>query len=63
MVVSKHDINWICDFIGADSLEYLSLEGMLNSMPWPKENFCMACFTGNYPLNQRCNFSKNILEK
>ncbi len=63
LVASKHEINWIRDFIGADSLEYLSLEGMLNSMPWPKENFCTACFTGEYPLNQRCNFCKTILEK
>ena len=63
LVASNHDINWIRDFINADSLGYLSLEGMLNSMPLPKENFCTACFTGEYPLKQRCNFSKNILEK
>ncbi|MCX5699112.1 MAG: amidophosphoribosyltransferase [Candidatus Omnitrophica bacterium] len=63
LVASKHDIAWVRDFIGADSLEYLSLEGMLNSMPLPKENFCTACFTGEYPLNQAGHFSKNILEK
>ena len=63
LVASKHDIAWIRDFIGADSLEYLSLEGMLSSMPLPKENFCTACFTGKYPLNHACRFSKNILEK
>jgi len=63
LVASKHDIAWIRDFIGADSLEYLSLEGMLNSMPLPKENFCTACFTGRYPINHACHLSKNILEK
>jgi amidophosphoribosyltransferase len=63
LVASKHDIAWIRDFIGADSLEYLSLEGMLNSMPLPKENFCTACFTGKYPINHACHLSKNILEK
>jgi amidophosphoribosyltransferase len=63
LVASKHDIAWIRDFIGADSLEYLSLEGMLNSMPLPKENFCTACFTGRYPINHACRLSKNILEK
>jgi len=63
LVASKHDIAWIRDFIGADSLEYLSIEGMLNSMSIPKENFCTACFTGKYPLNHACHFSKNILEK
>jgi amidophosphoribosyltransferase len=63
LVASKHDITWIRDFIGADSLEYLSLEGMLNSMPLPQENFCTACFTGKYPINHACRLSKNILEK
>jgi amidophosphoribosyltransferase len=63
LVASKHDIAWIRDFIGADSLEYLSLEGMLNSMPLPKENFCTACYTGKYPVNHARYLSKNILEK
>ena len=63
LVASKHDIAWIRDFIGADSLEYLSLEGMLNSMPLPQENFCTACFTGKYPINHACHLSKDILEK
>ena len=64
LVASKHDIAWIRDFIGADTLEYLSLEGMLSSMPLPKENFCTACFTGRYPVAcASCRFSKNILEK
>ncbi len=63
LVASKHDIAWVRDFIGADSLEYLSLEGMLNSMPLPKENFCTACFTGKYPISHACRLCKNILEK
>lgn len=63
LVAFKHDVAWIRDFIGADSLEYLSLEGMLNSMPLPKENFCTACFTGKYPLNPTGHLSKQILER
>jgi amidophosphoribosyltransferase len=63
LVASKHDIAWIRNFIGADSLEYLSLQGMLDSMPLPKENFCTACFTGKYPVNHGRHPSKYILEK
>jgi amidophosphoribosyltransferase len=63
LIASTHDIAWIRDFIGADSLEYLSLEGMLNSMPLPKEDFCTACFTGQYPLPPPCRAYKEILEK
>jgi len=63
LIASKHDIAWIRDFIGVDTLEYLSLEGMLNSMPLPKENFCTACFTGNYPTFISSLPNKKILER
>lgn len=63
LIAAKHDLAWVRDFIGADSLEYLSLEGMLSSMPLPKENFCTACFTGEYPAKQCGHCAKNILEK
>jgi amidophosphoribosyltransferase len=63
LIASEHDIAWIRDFIGADSLDYLSLEGMLNSMPLAKEHFCTACFTGQYPVATSCRMHKEILEK
>jgi amidophosphoribosyltransferase len=62
LIASKHDVNWIRNFIGADSLGYLSLEGMLESMPLPKDNFCTACFTGDYP-SQKCLACKRVFEK
>lgn len=63
LIAAKHSIDWIRDYIGADSLEYLSLEGMLNSMPLPKDNFCTACFNGRYPIRPPKKLSKNILER
>lgn len=36
--------------IGATSLGYLSLEGMLEATGMPAEKFCLACFTGKYPI-------------
>ena len=63
LIASTHSIEWIRDFIGVDSLEYLSLEGMLKSMPLPKEEFCTACFNGNYPIRQCKKFSKYLLER
>ena len=62
LIASKHTIEWIRDFIGVDSLQYLSLEGMLESMPIPAENFCTACFTGKYPTKLPRRLSKEILE-
>ena len=38
----------ICDYIGADSLAYLSVDGLYKSVNGKKENFCTACFTGEY---------------
>ena len=36
--------------IGADSLGYISLEGMIEATEQPTERLCTACFTGDYPV-------------
>ncbi len=63
LIASKHTIEEIKDFIGLDSLKYLSIEGMLESMFLSQEEFCTACFTGEYPTKLPKGLSKNILEK
>ena len=40
----------IADELGADSLAYLSLEGVYEAIGSPRETHCDACFTGEYPL-------------
>ncbi|MDD5079522.1 MAG: amidophosphoribosyltransferase [Candidatus Omnitrophica bacterium] len=62
LIAAKHSIDWIRDFIGVDSLKYLSKEGMLAAMPLPKESFCTACFDGRYPSRLPQKISKRILE-
>jgi amidophosphoribosyltransferase len=37
------------EFIGVDSLGHLSVEGLLSAVSGPPEDYCAACFTGNYP--------------
>ncbi len=39
----------ICTFIGADSLHYLSTEGMVRATGRPMHEFCLACWSGVYP--------------
>lgn len=63
LIASSHSIEEIRQFIGVDSLKYISLEGMLNSMMLPKEEFCAACFTGSYPTKICKPPSKKALEK
>ncbi|MBN2121362.1 MAG: amidophosphoribosyltransferase [Candidatus Omnitrophica bacterium] len=63
LVASKYTVEKIREFIGLDSLYYLSKEGMLNAAVLPKGNFCTACFDGDYPVKPAKKFSKDILEK
>lgn len=39
----------IKEFIGADSLHYISMEGMFAALKNDADNYCAACFSGNYP--------------
>lgn len=47
LVANHYDIDGICEKIGADSLEYLSLENLRAVSP--DTAFCTGCFTGDYP--------------
>ena len=50
LIANNHTIPEICEMIGADSLEFLSVEDALCLAPGiPKDSFCAACFNGNYP--------------
>jgi amidophosphoribosyltransferase len=50
LVASKNTIDEICKKIGADSLGYLSLEGLLGIAPDSSCGFCTACFNSAYPM-------------
>ncbi len=63
LIASRREIEWIRDYIGVDTLEYLSLDGMLKAMLLPREEFCTACFNGDYPVKPPKRLYKNILEK
>ena len=62
LIASRHSIEEIRKFIGLDSLKYLSLGGMLNSMALPREDFCTACFNKEYPEKINKRFNKRGLE-
>ncbi|MDH5163261.1 amidophosphoribosyltransferase [Heyndrickxia oleronia] len=53
LIASKHSVEEIRDIIGADSLTFLSVDGMLQAIGRPQDGNqcgqCLACFTGNYP--------------
>jgi len=53
LIAHRLKIEEICEHIGADSLAYLSLPGMLDAIAETvgfRNNYCTACFSGNYPV-------------
>lgn len=50
LIGSSHSIEEIRKYITADSLQYLSLEGMLTAVPGRNDHYCHACFTEHYPI-------------
>lgn len=50
LIASSHSVDEIKKYVTADSLAYLSIEGMLNIVP-DSQNYCTACFDNNYPIS------------
>lgn len=63
LIAASHSVEEIAKYIGLDTLGYLSLEGMLEAMPLPAEEFCVACFTGEYPVAVEDKTGKYALER
>ncbi len=62
LIAAQKTIPEIRDFIGADSLGYLSIDGLIKAVDLPKDIFCMACFTGDYPIPVQLEMDKLALE-
>jgi amidophosphoribosyltransferase len=50
LIAATHTLEEIRQFIGADSLGYLSLESMLTAVGEAKRSYCTSCYTGEYPV-------------
>lgn len=50
LIAHRLSVEQIRDHIGCDSLQFLSLDGMMRAIGRDKSNYCNACFTGQYPL-------------
>ncbi len=50
LIASQMSVEAIREFLGVDSLGYLSLPGLLSSTPLPDDELCHACFSGEYPI-------------
>ena len=61
LVAHERTVDEIREFIGADSLGYVSLEGLLSVVEHPAD-YCTGCFTGRYPMEPDGDFTKKELE-
>ena len=50
LIAAHQSVESIRDFLGCDSLAYLSEDGLLAAAGGREAGFCDACFTGNYPI-------------
>ena len=49
LIAAKMSVDEICDHIGADSLAYLTIDGLMRALK-AEDGYCNACFTGDYPF-------------
>jgi len=63
LMAANHSLEEIRKYLSADSVHYLSQEGMVKATGLPKDNFCMACYDGNYPVPYDSQFNKNVIER
>ncbi len=64
LIAASKSVKNLEDFLGLDSLRYLSLEGLMEStgIEHPENHFCKACFDGSYPVEFDEHLCKNCLE-
>jgi amidophosphoribosyltransferase len=64
LIAARKSVEALKDYLGLDSLHYLSIEGLLQStgIEDPEQHFCKACFDGCYPVSFDEMVSKDCLE-
>lgn len=60
LIANRMSLEEIRQYLGVESLRYISYEGLFRSSHLNKEHFCAACFDQQYPIQVQ-NFSKDIL--
>jgi len=50
LIAAQKTVDEIRDFIGLDSLGYLSIDNLVKATDIPRGDLCLACFDGNYPV-------------
>ena len=62
LIAANKTVEEIREFVGSDSLGYLSVEGLLNAVGGDQSGYCTGCFTGNHPIPVQLQMNKLALE-
>jgi amidophosphoribosyltransferase len=62
-MAANYSLEDIRKYLNADSLHYLSQDGMVKATGLSKNSFCMACYDGNYPVPYDPSVNKHIIER
>jgi amidophosphoribosyltransferase len=62
LIAAQKSVEEIRQAIGADTLGYISMEGLIEAVGQPEGEFCAACFTGDYPTSVQLEMDKLQLE-
>ena len=62
LIAARKTVPEIREYLGVDSLGYLSLNGLIRAVGLPRDIFCLACFTGAYPIPVQIEMDKLALE-
>ena len=63
LLANQHSIDEIREYLGADSIGYLDTAAMVRATKQPAQSFCLACFTGDYPVPVDPLVDKFIMER
>src|SRR5678816_1313478 len=63
LMAANHSLEEIRKYLNADSLHYLSQEGMIRATGRPADSFCMACYDGKYPVSFDPGVDKLTIER
>ena len=63
LMAANHSLDEIRRYLNADSLHYLSHEGLVKATGLPANSFCMACYDGKYPVSYDPTLDKHIIER
>ncbi len=62
LIAANMSVEEIREMVGADSLGYLSVEGLARAVDGDQQSFCMGCFTGQYPIPVQLEMDKLVME-